>query len=206
MESVPGNRNSISEHKLLQLSDRPGESPKGKWRTHSATWRNTSGGLRCTSELSVLNSTIYFQSTAVLNKFKFKLWKIKHAKESHTGNIYSVIHFDTKLKANPSMFFSIILHPDFPLSVYCKISYWQHRAALQELSGQSWRFWQVRQRNLRVLASRERMKCCLAVWHLWASWGFWHWKQSVSPPSFFASSNRGNMEFVGTVEESRFPT
>ena len=82
-----------------------------------------SGGLRCSLELSVLNSAIYFHSPAVLNKFKFKFWKIKHAKESHRGNFYSVIHCDTKLQANPSTFFSIILHPDFPLSVCCKISY-----------------------------------------------------------------------------------
>lgn len=112
-------------------------------------------GLRCSLELSVLNSAIYFHFTAVLNKFKFKFWKIKHAKQSHTGNIYSVIHFDTKLKANPSMFFCIILHPDFPLLVCCKTSYWQHRPALQELSGQSWRFWQVERGYLRLLASRK---------------------------------------------------
>lgn len=74
---------------------------------------------------------------------------------THRGNIYSVIHFDTELKADLSMFFNIILHPDFPLSVYCKISYWQHRPALQELSGQSWRFWQVEEGYLRLLASRK---------------------------------------------------
>lgn len=198
-------KRTFQKHKLVKLSNGPGESParnepKGKWWTYSDTWKYI-WGLRCSSEFSMLNSVIYFHSTAVSNKFKFKFWKIKHAKESHTGNIYSIIHFDAKLKANPSMFFSIILHPDFPLSVCCKISYWQHRPALQELSGQSWRFWQVEQGYLRLLASRKGWNVAWlfgtyelaeafgtekSLYHLlpslWAvtegTWNLWAWRRN----------------------------
>lgn len=101
-------KRTFQKHKLVKLSNGPGESParnepKGKWWTYSDTWKYI-WGLRCSLEFSMLNSVTYFHSTAVSNKFKFKFWKIKHAKESHTGNIYSIIHFDAKLKANPSMF------------------------------------------------------------------------------------------------------
>lgn len=159
MESVPGNRKSISETQAGKDQWQTRRITSKKWAKRQmmdlfSSMKEYICGVRCL-ELSVLNSAIYFHSTAVLNKFKFEFWKIKHAKESHTGNIYNVFHFDTKLKANPSMFFSIILHPDFPLSVCCKISYWQHRPALQELSGQSWRFWQVERGYLRLLASRK---------------------------------------------------
>lgn len=121
--------------------------------------------------------------------------------KSHTGNIYSTIHFDTKLKANPSMFSVLHCIQIFPLSVCCKISYWQHRAALQELSGQSWRFWRVEQGYLRLLASRKGWNVAWlfgtyelaeafgtekSLYHLlpslWAvtegTWNLWAWRRN----------------------------
>lgn len=156
-------------------------------------------GLRQILDLSVLNSAIHSHSTEVLNKFKF--WKIKHAQVSHTGNIYSIIHFRTKLKANLSMFSVLYCIQIFLLSECCKISYWQHRPALQELSGQSWRFWQVEQGYLRLLASRKGWNVAWlfgtyelveafgtekSLYHLlpslWAvtegTWNLWAWRRN----------------------------
>lgn len=160
-------------------------------------------GLRWTLDLSVLNSAMHFHSKEVLNKFK--LWRIKHTQVSHTGNIYSIIHFHTKLQANLSMFFSIIPHPDFSVLRVLQnfiltakaCSAGVVRTDLEVLAGG--------EGILEASGIQEGMKCCLAVWHLWASWGFWHWKESVSPPSFSVSSNRGNMELVGMEKKSWVP-
>lgn len=121
-------------------------------------------GLRWTSDLSAFYPAIYFHSTEFLNKFKF--WKIKRAQVLHTGNIYSIIHFHTKLKANLSMFFSVILHPDFSVvrvlqnfiltAQACTAGV--VRTELEVLAGGAG--------ILEAFGIQEGMKCCLAVWHL----------------------------------------
>lgn len=136
-------------------------------------------GLRWTLDLSVLNSAIYSHSTEVLNKFKF--WRIKHAQVSHTGNIYSIIHFHTKLKANLSMFFYVILHPDFSVVRVLQnftltaqaCSAGVVRTELEVLAGGAG--------ILEAFGIQEGMKCCLAVWHLYELVEAFGTKKSLYP-------------------------
>jgi len=153
-----------------------------------------------------MNSATYFHSTAVLNKFKFKFWKIKHAEESHTQRKYlqrNSFWYWTEGRSQhvfqyytASRFSIVSVLQNFILTTQsCTAGV--VRTKLEVLAGGGG--------ILEAFGIQEGMKCCLAVWHLWASWGFWHQKESVSPPSFFASSNRGNLEFVGMQKESWFP-